>query len=262
MNLSPELLISVKSATEFDRLTSAKTGSVGPDADIVVADFPVADIVDLKDPQSGPLAPASAQLWHHAATVAMPEIRISAALGEFDQAIDVAADLPHRFDYAKMGPSGQSTTAELLQAWKRVREALPISVELVAVAYADHLAAGTMPVDEIFAIARQAGFKRVLVDTFVKDGRSSREHLGQSELERLIQQARDSDTWFALAGSLCLSDAPWLTSDHGPQCIGLRGAVCDGDRTNTLSLERCMEWRGLLENSCDQQHRLIPNPAP
>ena len=249
MNLSPELLISVKSMTEFDRLISAEAGCGGS----------VANIIDLKDPRSGPLAPASQQLWQHAAAVAMPmpEMQLSAALGEFDQAIDVAGDLPTRFDYAKMGPSGQSTAAKLLQAWARIRESLPVSVELVAVAYADHTSRRNLARGRgLFDSASIRIPTRFLIDTFVKDGQSSREHLGQSELQRLIQQgSRFGHLGWRWPVRSDLGDAPWLTSNHGPHCIGLRGAVCDGDRTNTLSMNRCLQWRGLLGSKVPSKSR-------
>ncbi|TWT52811.1 hypothetical protein Pla22_04390 [Rubripirellula amarantea] len=240
MRFSPELLISVQSISEFDALVTTTAESVSP----------LADIIDLKDPRRGPLAPASSVLWDHAAKVASnrPELRISAALGEYDEARAVAATLPARFDYAKMGPSGLRSVSDLCNAWQSVRRSLPEGVELVGVAYADHTNACTLPADEIFTAAQGEGLRRVLVDTFVKDGISTLEHLGIAGSRNLIASAKRQGLWCAIAGSLAKKDFAAIMPLEPAHCVGVRGSVCEETRTSDLCIQRCQQWRSLVDD--------------
>lgn len=205
-------------------------------------------IIDLKEPRRGPLAPADASLWQFADQVwrdsrGQSEGMLSAALGEQDQARVVAATLPATFAFAKVGPSNCETEASLSALWYEIRDALCDSTELVAVAYADWKSANCLAPEVIFRLASEHGFKRCLIDTYQKDGRSTVDHLGYSTLKNLHQVARQQGLWWTLAGSIRrpvvdeLRALGWM-----PDCFGVRGDVCSGTRETRIAHELVQAW--------------------
>ena len=127
--------------------------------------------------------------------------------------------------------------------WTAVHARLNPSVELVAVAYADSVNATCIDVEEVLKTARQFGFKRVLIDTFTKDGRSTVDHLGATRLAAISRWATHHKIWWALAGSIKLASISDL-SRQGifPNCFGVRGDVCPDHRTGTICEQRVQNW--------------------
>ncbi|WP_182868522.1 (5-formylfuran-3-yl)methyl phosphate synthase [Rhodopirellula sp. JC639] len=214
------------------------------------------DILDLKEPRRGPLAPVSAQVWRQVADhVAMlPAARLSAALGESCEATELADQVPPRFAFAKAGPSGCDRDSQLRRLWDRVRGRLPGQVELVAVAYADHRAARCVEAERIVALAAASGFRRVLLDTFEKNGRSAIDVLGPTRLSRLGRLAHQQRLWWSLAGSITLGDVQRLGElirdrDDRPDCYAVRGGVCGGGRTGTLCEAKMRQWQRALRSN-------------
>jgi len=207
-----------------------------------------AQIIDLKEPRRGPLAPADLSLWQLADQIRQQSDGddtglLSAALGEQEQARNVAASLPSAFDFAKVGPSDCDTKARLCRLWDEVRQSLDDTTELVAVAYADWKAANCLSPDVIFRLAGAHGFKRCLIDTYQKDGRSTIDHLGYQTLTDLHQITRQHHLWWTLAGSIRIpmvnefQRAGWL-----PDCFGVRGDVCVGTRTTKIAPDLVQAW--------------------
>lgn len=243
----PALLISVRCEREL--------------ADVLAADV---DVVDFKEPSQGPLAPASVDLWNSAAIVWQSianlnaRSKLSAALGESDQAASIASKLPPCFAFAKAGPSGCDTERSLRRLWSDVRRQLDPSVALVAVAYADHREAGCLSPMEIFRLAANAGMRHCLVDTFNKNGQSTIDHLGVDGLKQIQQFIHQSDLWWALAGSMQVGDVCRLHHhDIVPNCFGVRGDVCRRDRTGQLQTEKIEKWRQALTDVSPTP----PNPS-
>ena len=222
----------------------------------IAAKFGV-DFIDLKEPLAGALAPVAAELWQRAvgwirkqsascqASHGRP--RLSAALGEGDQAVTLAAALPRQFAFAKAGPSGCTTGNAIRRLWRDVASHLEGTVELVAVAYADAAPACCVEPETVLLEAERAQLGRCLLDTFTKDGRSSLQHLGLRRLSELDQLAKRLGIWWALAGSITQRDVA-LLSDSGirPDCWAVRGDVCDRDRTGTLCEQRMKAWSEML----------------
>lgn len=223
-----------------------------------VLSLPV-DIVDLKEPNRGPLAAADATLWNYAdqtwrerghllkgEDAGLPFL--SAALGESEEALQVAGCLPGQFRFAKVGPHRCASMARLREVWDRVGKLLPTKTELVGVAYADHVSAESLEPEAVFRLAASSGLRRCLVDTFSKDGRSTVELLGWSRLEDLHALAQELGLWWTLAGSIRSSvlngfqDRGWI-----PNCFGVRGDVCEGERTSRLSKAGVMRWAEQLD---------------
>ncbi|QDT03299.1 hypothetical protein K227x_16810 [Rubripirellula lacrimiformis] len=211
------------------------------------------DILDLKEPRKGPLAAAPAELWHAAIamTADLPQSpRLSAALGESQESLRIASDLPAEFAFAKMGPSDSVSMDRLCHTWDRVRSELAPSIQFVAVAYADHTAASCPDPVTIFRAASRAGIQRCLIDTFVKDGKSTLDHLNRDQITELAETARAQSSWWALAGSVGVRHFPVLSQwNIVPDCIGVRGDVCDQDRTSELSPQRMRDWSAAMARS-------------
>ena len=235
-----KLLVSVRNGVELDQALHAGV-----------------DIIDLKEPRHGPLAPASPRLCLAACDriLRLPSTDrpiLSAALGEHDDAPCVAASLPQGFDFAKAGPSGCRTETQLAGLWDEVRRRLHPAVDLVAVAYADHPQADCLDAEAVFRLAARVGIGRCLLDTFVKDGRSTFDHIGLGRLRRLSDAASRMNLWWVLAGSID-RDSVSLTRRHGisNQCFGVRGDVCRSGRRSELAVERIRQWQQCLAGSID-----------
>lgn len=231
------------------------------------ADFGV-DILDLKEPDGGSLAPTSAETWQEVSDWAgscradrRRPFRLSAALGESDQAAGLAPYVPADFDFAKAGPSECNCESQLFGLWDTLRAALPNSVELVAVAYADHTTARSLPALSIISLAARAGFKRILLDTFDKsqqsaiDGQQSAiDGMGTSQLAEFGRLTRQHRLWWSLAGSIKLEhlvELEGLFPDirFSPDCVAVRGDVCDHSRTGMLCRDRLAAWSSVMHRS-------------
>jgi uncharacterized protein (UPF0264 family) len=233
----PKLLVSVRNLEEFRS----------------VRDVGV-DVIDLKEPRNGPLAPVDPSFWIDAAGALgqspMPSrCLLSAALGESAEARIVARNVPPSFSFAKVGPSGCTSRTLLRQTWREVREDLDDQVELVAVAYADSDHAKCLPPEQVFAEAAEAGFRLCLIDTYTKDGRSSLDHLGTMRLQRLGLLSGQLRMRWALAGSIGRTHLAQLAAQGiDPDFIGVRGDVCHRGRTGDLDPQQVQLWQQALRS--------------
>ena len=231
-HLMPQWLVSVRDEQEF--ATAAK--------------FRV-DFIDLKEPRHGSLGPVEPEFWHDAVRLMESrssgswQTKLSAALGEREQAVRIAAALPGQFSFAKAGPGGCQTPAAIRGLWRDVAGKLHDDIELVAVAYADATSARCLEPETVLWEADRAGLRRCLLDTFTKDGRSSLQHLGHQRLREFCQVAKRLGIWWALAGSITRHDVDVLKqSEIRPDCWAVRGDVCDRDRTGRLCEQRMQAW--------------------
>lgn len=209
------------------------------------------DVLDFKEPQQGPLAPADPAIWRQAAAQMPERCRLSAALGECGDAAELASRVPPRFAYAKAGPSASKTIARLVAPWAAIRSQLAGSVELVAVAYADHDKAQCAPPEAIFQAAARAGMRTWLVDTFDKTGGgNAATHLGAERLRDIERSARRCGASWVLAGSITSQTAEELLRQGiRPTFFGVRGDVCDGSRGGRVVAAKVSAWLELLRLS-------------
>lgn len=207
------------------------------------------NILDFKEPSRGALAACDPRVWKSAVSEFVGEapadrtVRLSAALGESDTGANLSAHVPSEFSFAKVGPSGCSTAPKLTGLWESIR--LPQPVELVPVAYADHIAAGAMSAEGVLNAVIQTGRHRLLIDTFGKDGRTLTDHMSIDRLRSLLCVASEHSVWIALAGSLRLREMRSLVNAGvRSNCWGVRGDVCDQrDRTGQMDLRKVTAWR-------------------
>jgi uncharacterized protein (UPF0264 family) len=238
-DLRTGLLVSVRS---FEELTD-------------IADLGV-DVIDFKEPQKGPLAAADPLLWARAARVVSATQKLSAALGECDEAVLLASSVPDRFAYAKAGPAGVDSIEKLLHYWDRLQKCLPASVELVAVAYADNDVANCPDPESIFDAAGKFGMKTWLLDTFGKSpGNGVVQRIGVERLGEFRVMADSQAAKWVLAGSIRIDDAIWLKSRSiSPDLFGVRGDVCDTSRTGNVVAQKISRWLELVRTFTDAHH--------
>ncbi|TWU10412.1 (5-formylfuran-3-yl)methyl phosphate synthase [Allorhodopirellula heiligendammensis] len=243
-----QLLVSVRNLEEAQIVAAARV-----------------DVIDFKEPRSGPLAPVDAGVWSSAAR-ALPDAVLSAALGESSTAVALAGHVPPVFRFAKVGPSQQRTPSQLERLWGELP--LPGSVELVPVAYADHQAADCLELEGVLDSVIATGRGRLLIDTYGKDGRSLTDHFGAMDLAKLIARARAAGIWIALAGSLQLDQVKQLVQQGVvADCWGVRGDVCvrgvapAQQRAGALDAGRVESWmQGLKLLALGPQHGAAAAP--
>jgi len=116
---------------------------------------------------------------------------------------------------------------------------------VVAAGYADHRRIGCLSPMELPPIAARAGCDGVLVDTARKDGHTTFDFLGEPDLAAFIAEARGLGLFAALAGGLRFADMPRVVK-LAPDIVGVRGAVCGGNRNEGISEELVRELRRML----------------
>lgn len=212
---------------------------------ISVAASPV-EVIDLKEPHRGPLGACDPELWHRCGSECHFDGAWSAALGEADSALRLAGRVPGEFAFAKAGSSGLDSAEALVGLWSSVRQRLAPTVALVAVAYADFAAARTLPPEQVLAEAIRHRLQTLLVDTFVKDGRTSLDHLGVDRLRLLAAAAARSGCDIVLAGGVTIDTLPTFVAT-GPRRIGVRGGVCRGNRRSEIDPTAVAVWTDRLK---------------
>jgi uncharacterized protein (UPF0264 family) len=223
----------------------------------------VIDLIDFKEPSRGALAPTDPEQWHQAASDPLRRGRLSAALGNFRIAPQLAAHLPAAFSYAKCCPAGAVSVDELALSWAETKLALADPVELVAVAYADHVAANCPDHLAIFRRAADAGLRTWLIDTHDKSpGISLASCLTGQDLAELAALAESADATWVLAGSLTLTVAQQLVAGGiRPDFFGVRGAVCDRSRDQPLVGEKIRRWTDWLASLSVTSNPDEPSPS-
>ncbi len=237
----PGLLVSVRSMAEFDAIVSLGV-----------------EVIDFKEPNLGPLAAADPALWARAvdSISLVPTQTLSAALGECEEAIHLASQVPPRFTYAKAGPAGVDSIERLSHYWEQLRQRLPAHVELVAVAYADHRDAGCPDPESIFTAARSRGIRTWLLDTFGKGAQQGvADRISLARFRSLQAMANQAGAQWVLAGSIRMDDAIGLSAQSiRPNLFGVRGDVCDGSRAGNVVSEKVSRWLELVRSLAKNHH--------
>jgi uncharacterized protein (UPF0264 family) len=197
-----------------------------------------ADIIDVKRPAEGSLGANFP--WVIRAVKAMTEKPVSAAIGDFDYRPGSAALAAYGAacagaDYVKIGLKfdGRERAREVISAVVRAVKGEFPEKSVVIAAYSDHTRLGTIPPFEAACLAAEGGADVAMVDTGLKDGRSTFEFMDEETLAGFTETNRGSGLRTALAGSLRFEDIARLKRIK-PDIIGVRGMVCGGDRSATI----------------------------
>jgi uncharacterized protein (UPF0264 family) len=166
-------------------------------------------------------------------------IETSAALGDLPfkpgtAALAACGAAMTGVDYVKAGLHGVKSCEEARALMDAVREAARMASErcrIVASGYADYRRFGGLSPLALARAARQARCDVVLLDTAVKDGTTLFDALPLGEIQAFVEASRDAGLQVALAGSLGVEHADLLFR-LGPDIVGVRGAVCEGENRN------------------------------
>ena len=203
-----------------------------------------ADILDVKNPREGSLGANFPWVIRSVAEVAAGRVPVSATIGDFDFKPGTAslAALGAAFsgaDYIKVGLlkiRDRDEAAEMLRPLVRSVKEFDDKKKLVAAAYSDASRVGSISPMDLPEVAAECGADVVMVDTAIKDGRTTFEFMTESEISDFIALGHDLGMEVAIAGTIKFGDLA-LLKRVGPEIIGVRGAVCGGDRAGEIKEE-------------------------
>jgi uncharacterized protein (UPF0264 family) len=231
MSTTPGLLVSVRSA---DEVAAALDGG--------------ADLIDVKEPVKGPLAPAEAEVVAAVIDAVDGQVPVSAALGEWSSNAITEAhwhlELP--LQYVKWGLAGYTHSPGWGEDLLDTRRELPINTEMVMVAYADWERAKSIPPAEVAKFAKRFRFKAFLLDTFGKDGKTLLDFMSAKEVGDLVDGLRRVYTTVAVGGSLRPEQLKQLKG-VAPDYFAVRTSACAaGKRDGVIDATRVKKWKEML----------------
>jgi uncharacterized protein (UPF0264 family) len=197
-----------------------------------------ADIIDVKRPAEGSLGANFP--WVIRAITELSGKLVSAAIGDFDfrpgGASLAAYGAAHAgADFVKVGLmfDGTARAEEFIRAVVRaVKEEFPEKFVVIA-SYSDYERLGTISPFAMAPLAAAAGADVAMVDTGIKDGKSTFEFMSEKSLGEFTAMNRNAGLMTALAGSLGFDHLPALKRIN-PDIIGVRGMVCGGNRDSSI----------------------------
>jgi uncharacterized protein (UPF0264 family) len=222
-----------------------------------------ADIIDAKDPHRGALGPVSIDVLREIAVACAGARPMTAALGDATDEAEIA-ESARAFSTAgatlvKIGFAGITSAARverLIAAAVRGASAAG-TVRLtasgtryeggvVAVAYADAEAVGSVSLSRLLERAARAGATGVLLDTADKRGPGLRQLVAPDVLRTWIANAQEYGLLVAVAGKLSAEDLP-IVRELGANIAGVRGAACDAGRTGCVVADKVRGLRSRCE---------------
>ena len=197
-----------------------------------------ADIIDVKRPAEGSLGANFP--WIIRAIAELSPKPVSAAIGDFGfkpgGASLTAYGAAHAgADFVKVGLmfDGTERASEFINAVVRaVKEEFPEKSVVIA-SYSDYERLGTISPFAMAPLAASAGADVAMVDTGVKDGKSTFEFMSEESLSKFTEMNRDAGLMTAVAGSLGFEHLPALKRID-PDIIGVRSMVCGGNRDSSI----------------------------
>jgi len=197
-----------------------------------------ADIIDVKKPSEGSLGANFP--WVIREIKSFAKTPVSAAIGDFPYKPGGAALAAYGAacagaDYVKIGLAfaGKDRARDVIAAvTKAVKDEFPEKYVVIA-GYSDYERMGSISPFEIAPLTAACGADYVMVDTGIKDGRSTFSFMDEATLTRFTEGNRALGLGTALAGSLVFADIDALKRIN-PEIIGVRGMVCGGDRNATI----------------------------
>src|SRR5262245_28112919 len=221
--MQPGLLVSVRSAAEaLDALTGG------------------ADVIDVKEPNRGPLGQANPDVIQEVIATVAGRALVSVALGELVEW--TATPIPRGVTFVKWGLANLTTQVEVVVSALRARAGVE---QPVLVAYADYQRAGSPEPQFLAELARQFRFPVLLLDTAVKDGSTLLDWMPVRILKRIRSSLAAVGVRIAMAGSLGARQIECLAS-LAPDWFAVRGAACEGGRGGRVNARRVREIRQLI----------------
>jgi len=203
-----------------------------------------ADIIDAKNPSMGALGAVRPDVLSEIRHAVDSSRLVTAAMGDADAANTVeelARELVARgARLVKVGFAGVADPArveEIIDRLAYVCTSVNEASGVVAVTYADPVAAGCIDAHGLLPIAARSGATGVLVDTADKCGPGLLGLWSMLRLESWVSEAHAHGLMAAVAGKLRLDDLG-VVADAGADVAGVRGAACVDGRVGRISSER------------------------
>lgn len=228
MSNTPGLLVSVRTA---DEVAAALAGG--------------ADLIDVKEPAKGPLAPAEAEVVAAVLDAVGGKVPVSAALGEWspNAITDAHWHLELKLNYVKWGLAGYAPVVGWGEDLLDTRRELPAGMEMVAVAYADWERAKSVPPAELVKFAKRFRFKAFLLDTWNKDGKTLFDFMKPDDVCELVESLKRVYVTVAVGGSLRPEHAK-LLKGAAPDYFAVRTSACAaGKRDGVIDEARVKKWK-------------------
>jgi uncharacterized protein (UPF0264 family) len=199
-----------------------------------------ADIIDVKNPDEGPLGASFPWIIRRIRQVTPAEIEVSCTLGEApnvpgSMALASLGAASTGVDYIKAGLYGLKTPEEavylLRNVIKAAKEYNP-AIKVVASGYADASRISTVDPLLVPEIAHKAKADIAMLDTAIKDGKTLFTFLTKTQLQHFVKASHSYGLKAALAGSLNKEQLPTVYR-LGADIVGVRTAACTlNDRVN------------------------------
>jgi Uncharacterized protein conserved in archaea len=145
-------------------------------------------------------------------------------------------------DYTKIGLKGPETVRQAQKVLEAsVRAASDSRTSVIAAAYADHGRSNSIKPEEALEAAREAGCDGIMIDTLNKGSANIFEAMSEERLQAFAQRCSEEGLFSAIAGSVRISHADKIDSIE-PDAVGVRGAVCSGERTSTMDKNKVKKF--------------------
>ncbi len=202
-----------------------------------------ADILDVKNPKEGSLG-ANFPWMIKAVKKAAGSVPVSATIGDFNYKPGTASlaalgAAVAGAEYIKVGLYDIQTREHAMHMLLNIVRAVKgydKNKKVVASCYSDYARINSISPLELPKIGAAVGVDVVMMDTGIKDGRSTFEFLTEEELMQFVSGARSYGLMTAIAGTIKFEDIPQLKR-ISPDIIGVRGCVCGGDRNSMIKKE-------------------------
>lgn len=215
-----------------------------------------ADIIDIKNPLEGALGAPAPRSIKEVCGELKGRKPLSIALGEFPgkpgaAALAALGSAYFNPNFVKISFIPHSYPEEIIDTLQEVKKSLKLiakekTIPIVAVVFADTISFASWKLDDFVSIAREGGAEGCLIDTWEKKGKSLPDYLSLEEVKKFIEKCRREELFCGLAGSLRFSDVLTLCMLK-PDIIGVRSAVCGGDRLRgTVSRQSVQELKALI----------------
>ncbi|ATW24049.1 (5-formylfuran-3-yl)methyl phosphate synthase [Candidatus Formimonas warabiya] len=214
-----------------------------------------ADIIDLKNPLEGPLGAPAPKVIEEVCGVVKGHKPFSIALGEFPgkpgaAALAALGGAYFQPDFLKIAFLAHTPSEEMVRTLKEIKSSIGSlphqkTSQIVSVAFADTIRSGSWNLADFAAFSQEGGAAGCLIDTWEKNGSSLLDYFTGAELGEFIESCHTHELFCGLAGALKFSHIP-LLSRLKPELIGVRSAVCGGDRLGgTVSCQSVRELKEL-----------------
>jgi hypothetical protein len=212
-----------------------------------------ADIIDVKNPDEGSLGANFPWVIQSVKTAVGKKVPVSATIGdmEFKPGTAALAALGAALagaDYIKVGLFGVKNEEQAFRMMKKVSKAVKDynpDKKVVAAGYADYTRINSVSPFVLPSVCEKADVDIVMVDTGIKDGKSSFEFMGEDGLSEFVELAHSCGLECALAGTLKFENVDALKRIK-PDIVGVRGVVCGGDRKSSIKKELVKKFKESL----------------